>query len=179
MMIKLKRKVKNEEKRKRQPQTMLDRPRSPIAPRWIKLALLIMLVQVLFLARVPHKALAGYYCERGWTLYTDKSYQPAIKNYSRSLDLDPDSARCYQRRAMAYAADKQFDLALNDYERSIELDPDRADPYDWRASLYLWMGEPDKAIADYDRAIELKPDQAHPYFMRGTAYAWKHEQDPA
>ena len=103
----------------------------------------------------------------------------AIEAYSRAIALNPDYAKAYNNRGIAYREKGDFDRAIEDYNKAIELNPDYAEPYINRGVAYDNKGDFDRAIEDHNTAIKLNPDYAKAYNNRGVAYGKKGDFDRA
>ncbi len=96
--------------------------------------------------------------------------ETAIEYYSRAIESNPEYAKAYNNRAIAYDDIKEYEKAISDYNRAIELNPEYAKAYNNRGLAYKNIKEYVKAISDYNRAIELNPEYADAYSNRGLAY---------
>jgi len=99
-------------------------------------------------------------------------YDVAIACATLAIRLNPQEAKGYDQRGMAYQAKGENDKAIEDLDRAIELDPKNLNAYFWRGDAYQAKGDYDKAIADYTVAIQgtAKP----PFYSlinRGMAYS--------
>jgi len=99
----------------------------------------------------------------------------SIADYSKAIELAPDSADVYYNRGDAYDEMGEYGKAIDDYNKAIELDPNHALAYYNRGCAYGEIGAYDKAIADYNKAIELNPNHALAYYNRSLAYREKGE----
>ena len=88
-------------------------------------------------------------------------HDDALADYSLAIELDPDYAGHWRRRAHAHtiAPTPQPEEGIKDANRAIELDPDHAMGYGHRAIALTQLPTPDweNALADMDRHIELFP----------------------
>ena len=109
--------------------------------------------------------------------YEKEQYDKAIRDYTRAIELKPDSAKTYKNRGTAFYKLKQYDKAIQDYSKSIEL---KSDEYNYllRGIAYGKLEQYDKAIQDYSKSIELKPDENY-YLLRGAAYDKLKQYDKA
>ena len=115
-----------------------------------------------------------------WDAEKQKFSKPelAIEYYTRAIELNPEYARTYYNRGIAYRKSGQYTQAIEDYTRAIELNPEYAVElnhelvvaYYSRGNAYADLGQYKQAIKDYDRAIELNPEYADAYNNRGLAY---------
>jgi tetratricopeptide (TPR) repeat protein len=119
-----------------------------------------------------------------------------IEYFSKAIQLNPNLAEAYEKRAIHYYYQRKFDNAINDYTKVIEFKPRWVAAYRMRGLAYLkkeqggWIkGEIDslrsyfskqelpnsresleKAIQDFSHAIELDPKLANAYSHRAEAY---------
>jgi len=101
----------------------------------------------------------------------------AVACYSRSIKLNPEYARSWNDRGVAYWWLGQKDKALVDYSQAIKLHPTESVHWYNRGLVYGHFGQYEKAIADYSRAIELKSQNPDIWKDRAECYAesgrWK------
>ncbi|MGD8372584.1 MAG: tetratricopeptide repeat protein, partial [Syntrophobacterales bacterium] len=119
-----------------------------------------------------------------------------IEYFSKAIELNPNLAKAYEKRAIHYYYQRKYDKAINDYSKLIELEPLEADAHRMRGMTYLrkqkggWIkaeidslrsyfskqGLPrsgellEKAIEDFSQAIELDPKLASAYSYRAETY---------
>ena len=119
-----------------------------------------------------------------------------IEYFSKAIELNPNLAAAYEKRALHYYYQRKYDKAINDYSKFIELKPLEAAAYLMRGLTYLkkerggWIkaeidslrsyfstqGLPRSgvllvsAIEDFSQAIELDPKLASAYSYRAEAY---------
>jgi tetratricopeptide (TPR) repeat protein len=119
-----------------------------------------------------------------------------IAYFTKALQLNPNLAEAYEKRATHYYFQEKLDKAIQDCTRVIELKPDSLNAYLLRgqaclkkghgegliaeinrlALRYTGLGEPEdskaleRAIEDFSYVIELDPQQAAAYSYRAEAY---------
>jgi tetratricopeptide (TPR) repeat protein len=120
------------------------------------------------LRKYPENSLALN--NRGRAYASLKQYQTAIKDYDRSIAVDPQYELPYYNRAVAYDNLEEYDRALIDYGRALAIKPDLAIAYESRGVTYNHRGEYEKAIADFNQALKINPTMAVAYNDRGIAY---------
>jgi len=96
-------------------------------------------------------------------------YDRVIDDYTRMIQVDPNSADIYHSRGFAYYNKREYDLAIADYTKAIQIDPKNAVTYNNRGAAYNNKGNYELAIADLDQAIRLNPDFESPYRHRAFA----------
>jgi len=108
------------------------------------------------------KGKAEEFYEQGKNFSSVENVDQAIDNYSKAIKINPNFAKAYNNRGIAYTLKKQYDLAIADFTKAIELDPKNGKAYHNRAIVYSYQGETDKARQDLQRAqrlgIAVNPD---------------------
>jgi tetratricopeptide (TPR) repeat protein len=104
--------------------------------------------------------------------------QGAIADYTKAINLKPNSSVTYNNRGLARAALGDNQGAIADYTKAIELNHDWGNfnsnyyglptAYVNRGIVRPALGDNWGAIADYDQAISLKPDYVAAYNNRGN-----------
>ena len=115
--------------------------------------------------------LANQKLEEGYKRYYFRNYHGAIKFYDEAIQLNPNSARAYNKRAIAYNKLKNYEQALADYNEAIKLDPNFGVAYYNRGLVYHQQKQYEQAIQDFSAAIKFDPNDADYYKYRGEAYA--------
>jgi regulator of sirC expression with transglutaminase-like and TPR domain len=132
--------------------------------------------------------------ERGVVYSGAGQYEQAIKNFTKAIDLDPDSAIVYYDRGIAYQNLKDYDNAIEDFEEYLELVPNARNKEDVLERLGKlreelknpkpkprWIGltkadavnrrrEYRQTVAKLTKEIETNPDNIATYYDRGVAY---------
>jgi serine/threonine protein kinase/tetratricopeptide (TPR) repeat protein len=91
----------------------------------------------------------------------------AIDDYTRALELAPDSPQLYFNRGIAYARMNNAAAAIDDFTRAIDRRPNYIPPHFTRGSLYMRTGRFDDAVADFTVVIEAGDDKVR--FERASA----------
>lgn len=110
------------------------------------------------------------YIRRGDRAWDEKRRQDAIDEYTKAIDLDPNSAAAYSRRGFMYGDLELHEKAIEDYTATIRLMPDNSAAYNNRGTSYHKLGQYEKSIKDYTDAIRLAPNDPRVYNNRGHAY---------
>ena len=82
-----------------------------------------------------------------------KNFNDAIRYFTKSLQLNPDSAKVYTARACARGKVNQLEKSLEDYNRALEIDSKLVDAYIGRGNIYFKKGDNQSAIKDFELAI--------------------------
>ena len=83
---------------------------------------------------------------KGW-------YAESIKDYDRSLAIDPNQPVALNNRAWAYFRWGKPNEGIADIEKSLGLDANSGASWDTRAHIHQATGKPPQALADYRKAI--------------------------
>lgn len=123
-----------------------------------------------------------YYDARGLAYFRLGSFEAAIEDFSKVLELGEDARAYYNRAVSRQKMVEMYDdlprreietlltQAVEDYGKAIELDPEEADAFYNRGNIHLDRQEYREAIDDYTRGIALNPDEAKPYLNRAIAF---------
>jgi tetratricopeptide (TPR) repeat protein len=130
-------------------------------------AITSLLEKAVHVALFPPELLASLYSEQGWACFYLQSYQQAIADFERALELDSRCASAYNGRGWAYLNLTQYQQAKLDFDRALELDPNEAGAYNGRGQIYRAFKEHRQAKADFDRWIKVSPKNAYAYFQHG------------
>jgi Tfp pilus assembly protein PilF len=98
---------------------------------------------------------AEEFFEQGKKFTSAENADQAIDNYSKAIKINPNFAKAYNNRGIAYVWKKKYDLAIADFNKAIKLDPKNGKAYNNRAIVYSYMGETDKARQDIETAKSL------------------------
>ena len=130
---------------------------------------------------------ADAYFQRAWAYRREGAYDKAIKDCDKAIEyyekaieedsmlankLNPEVAKVYNIRGIAYADKCKFKKAIKAYNHAIKLNPTLAKAYTNRGNAYADKRKFKKAIKDYNHAIKLQPHYLHVYCNRGEA--WLH-----
>jgi len=97
------------------------------------------------------------------------SYDAAIFELTKAIELDPNMAEAYAYRARAYTSHSDYDRALADANSVINIHSKLAMGYFVRGDIYCAMGDYDRAIADYEASLKI--DQNYPLAKDNLASA--------
>ena len=93
-----------------------------------------------------------YYDNRALAMRQKGEYDPAIKDDTEAMRLDPKNAVYVLNRGVIWERKKDYDRAMADYTASARLDPDYADAF--AAQAWLWATNPDDTARDAKKALE-------------------------
>jgi tetratricopeptide (TPR) repeat protein len=92
---------------------------------------------------------------RGVAWYQKKDYDKAIADYTKAIEINPQSAEAYYNRGIAWYDKGNNEKAIADYTKVIAINPKDAEAYDSRGDAWEKKGNHAKAKADYAKAKEL------------------------
>ena len=95
---------------------------------------------------------ADVYCDMGNT-------EESIADFSRAIEIRPDSAHAYNYRGWAHYQHGDFNAAMADVNHAIALDHELAYAYNNRGLIWQAMGYPELARIDFEHAIDLDFEQ--------------------
>ena len=89
-----------------------------------------------------------------------KSYDQAIADYTRAIELDPTKPGYFYSRDVSHHNRKQYDQALADKSRAIELTVSNPEYFYSRSITYAQMGHKPEEGGDLERAAALGHEKA-------------------
>ncbi len=114
--------------------------------------------------------LARALAARGETHHLNGSYEAALTDFNRTIELVPDDAWVLGNLGQTYRIMGRYDDALTDLNRALDITPDR----DWiladRGETHRLNGNHEAALTDFTRAIELDPDYTWALVSRAETY---------
>ena len=117
-----------------------------------------------------HPDISVAYVNRGSYNFNNASYDEAIRDYSKAIELDTSYALAYYNRGIAYYSVGKPDYAIIDFNKAIQLNPGYVNAYNNRGIAYMNWGKTYEAINDYNEAIKLNPNYTDAYYNRGIAF---------
>ncbi|KAF6815680.1 tetratricopeptide [Colletotrichum sojae] len=94
---------------------------------------------------------AESYKAAGNKFFKEKDYKNAIIQYSKAIELVPDSATYLSNRAAAYMSNTQYEYALEDCNRAADLDRENPKILLRLARIYTSLGQPQEALLIFNR----------------------------
>jgi len=110
--------------------------------------------------------------DKGMQLMGEQKFAEAISQFSRAVDLNPNSPQPYFERAQAFVALKEHDLAIRSFAKAIRYgrgSPALFQVYNGRGQVYLTLGQFREAVDDFSAAVELRPGDPELLYSRGSA----------
>jgi tetratricopeptide (TPR) repeat protein len=103
----------------------------------------------------------------------------ALRDFNRSLVLNPGLAVASRNRAELLASLGRMNEAVRDYTSALEQLPQDAELYNARGYAWQRLGDYQRALADFDESISLAPDRPDAYTQRGNVLSERGEFDQA
>jgi tetratricopeptide (TPR) repeat protein len=135
---------------------------------------LLLLPPALLLAQSPQTA--KELIRRGSAFYSKGNLDAAIADFTRALELDPESDEARSARARALKDKGDFDAAIEDFEhvsasgrQAQKTTQEAASAHTIRGNLRVNVLDVEGAISDFNRAISYTPANADLYIKRGEA----------
>lgn len=92
---------------------------------------------------------------------TQGRIQEGIAEFDGAIRLDPQYARAYYNRGIAYGDLGEFERTITNLGEAIRLDPQYASAYYTRGTAYGILGQLRKAKADRDKACKLDKENCN------------------
>ena len=106
--------------------------------------------------RPPEPVDAEGFHTRGNRHSRNGSYEMAIADYNKAIELDPNLADAHYDRGYSFYELGSLEEAIRDLSRAIELNPDDDRYYAQRSLVYLFSDRMDLAQTDEDMCEELR-----------------------
>jgi tetratricopeptide (TPR) repeat protein len=114
--------------------------------------------------------------ERGLAYGVFGMYQEAIKDFGRSIMLDPLNSKVYLNRAKIFLSIGDVPRGLADCDKAIELDPMSSDGYSTRGLFLILSDRIDDALADVNKALSIDGNNDDALQWRGVIYTHAFER---
>jgi tetratricopeptide (TPR) repeat protein len=82
----------------------------------------------------------------------------AIATFTRVIELKPDFAEAWNKRATAYFLAGDYRRSLADCDEVIKRNPDHFGALSGYGQIYLQLDQPEKALEYFRRALEINPN---------------------
>ena len=116
----------------------------------------------------PNDALYPYWLGR--LAYDGHKYEDAIRQFKRTIELDPAMGRAYDNLGLCYYYENKNDLAISAYEKAIELEREHPSPWPYLdlAVTQQFLNRLADAEKNLREAIRLDAGLAKAHFQLGT-----------
>jgi Tfp pilus assembly protein PilF len=119
----------------------------------------------------------AYFC-RATIYFTEKKYEPAIKDYKMAEKLKPAYQENLNNLAFLYSEIGNMDESIRYYGKAIDVKPTEY-LYQRRGTCFTFQKKYREALADYQHALEINPNSSESYFNRGVCYYYTEKKDSA
>lgn len=106
-------------------------------------------------------------------------HEEAIKDFDKSIDLDPTNSSAFNNRGNAKHNLGQYDAAIRDFNEVIELEPNYSSAFNNRGASKIKLGQYEEAIKDFNTAIDFNPSFSSAFCNRGVARSAIGQDDEA
>lgn len=117
---------------------------------------------------------AWAYIQRSFAYLEMRSYESAIADTTKAIEIEGDNALAYVIRGTALGEQSKNDRAVADFTTAIQVSRDgtslRAMAHTSRAGAYIKQGEYERAISDCTKAIQINANDASAHNGRAWAY---------
>jgi tetratricopeptide (TPR) repeat protein len=109
------------------------------------------------------------YYLRGLHQSQNKEYHPAIKNFTKAIELDPKFIEAYVKRCETRNKLGDNQGVLDDCYQMLQISPHFSKAYYYQGRARASLGYIESAIISYNQALEAEPNYAQAYYYRGIA----------
>ncbi|MEM7375616.1 MAG: hypothetical protein AAF587_43895 [Bacteroidota bacterium] len=95
--------------------------------------------------------------EEGISNMNEQEFTQAIDIFSKVVELEPDFAEGWNKRATAYYLRGDFKTSLKDIVTTLKLEPRHFGALSGRASIYLAIGDIKRALRSLEQVLSLMP----------------------
>ena len=106
---------------------------------------------------------------RGYTKGKSGDLYGAIIDYTKAIEINPNSFTAFNNRGLLKLQLKDYKGAIADFTKAIEINPNKGDLFEYRSIAKSALNDEYGAIADANKAIEINPSKASYYYGRGTS----------
>ncbi len=95
----------------------------------------------------------------GAVLAEQNKPQEALKNYNKSIKINPNYAQAYNNLGVCLHRLGKIDEAIQGYRKAIEIQPKHADAYNNLGAVFKERGEREKSITFFQKAIKFSENK--------------------
>jgi tetratricopeptide (TPR) repeat protein/serine/threonine protein kinase len=106
---------------------------------------------------------------RGFLRFSVESYEEALSDLDRAIELGKHDAEAHYLRARVLVAMKQYDRATRDFDRSLQLNSTDDAAHMGRGRLHFSRGQFAEAASDFSQVLSRSPQNAEALRVRGDA----------
>lgn len=113
---------------------------------------------------------AGEYLDSGNDFFKLGQVDAAIVEYAKAIEINPNYAKAYNNRGVAYAQEGSLQRAIADFTMAIADKPTDAEAYNNRGHAYDQLGNLSQAVHDYTKAIKYNAFYVKAYNNRKIVF---------
>ena len=106
-------------------------------------------------------------------------WDEAAAEYTKAIELKPDTWEGWSGRAFIHFNRKQWNAAVADFSKAIDLAPEVHTNWWHRGHAYLQLAQWDKGAADFGNVVDRWPDGSEGWYLRAVALAQLKQPDKA
>jgi tetratricopeptide (TPR) repeat protein len=112
---------------------------------------------------------AGFWSNKGASLYGLSRYEEAIGCFDKALEIQPRNAGAWSNKGIALAALRQHEQAIGCFDQALTIDP--RDAYAWsnKGNVLQALRRHEEAIRCFDKALEIQPRDEVAWGNKGIA----------
>ena len=110
---------------------------------------------------------------------SQRRWQDQLQAEGPTPPPDPQDARAYNLRGVAFARQGEYQAALAEFTRAIRRDPTCVDAFCNRALVYAALGNLGPAASDLAKVVEIRPTYVEGYIRQARLHAAINEHDEA
>jgi tetratricopeptide (TPR) repeat protein len=141
--------------------------------------ILILIFSLFLIIPCAHADTAVQWVSAGNDAYKLGNLDLAIMDYTKAIDINPNYAKAYDNRGVAYARQGSLTRAIDDFTMAIATNFKDAEAYNNRGHAYEEKGNLTQAVFDYTHAIENNTFYVKAYNNRMYVYYQLKEYDKA
>jgi len=107
---------------------------------------------------------------KGYRLHRQKSYNEALAELNKALEIDPRNAEAYYWRGQTLVNLGRLEQGEGDFKAAVKHKPDYAEAYDHLGWLASKQGRVEEGIAYLTRSVELRPENAWAFYNRSRLF---------
>ncbi len=117
----------------------------------------------------PKEAATVVAKHRGMAFFSESRYAEAIRDFTMTLEYDPNCYKAAYFRGVAHSVLGQYGAALEDFDTSLRINPFQFFATYRRAQAYWHLGDYPKVVADCEAALRIEPGQAQAEELKSMA----------
>lgn len=110
---------------------------------------------------------------------SERRWQDQLQAQEQTPPPDPEDARAYNLRGVAFARLGEHQAAIAEFTRALRRDPTCVDAFCNRALVYAAIGNLGPAASDLAKVVEIRPTYVEAYVRQARLHAAINEHDEA